>query len=122
MKKHRLIVLTFCAALAASVASAADYYVSQKDAGADDGNSGTSLKPFKTINGALPHLRPGDTVYVRAGVYREQVVLAKEDWTIGKQTWKACPCPKDITEPIRFFAQGGEDPQGQGVVIKAATW
>ena len=120
MKIHRLIVLAFCMALTASVAGAADYYVAQKDAAADDGNSGTALKPFKTISGSLPHLKPGDTVYVRAGVYREQVMLPKEDWTLDKHTWKAFPCPKSITEPIRFFAQSGEDSSGPGVVIKGS--
>ena len=48
------------------------YYVSVKD-GADN-NPGTLAKPFKTIQKAADTMRPGDTCYIRGGVYSETVV------------------------------------------------
>lgn len=40
----------------------------------DDGNPGTELLPWKTINHAAQTLVAGDTVLIKAGTYEEQVV------------------------------------------------
>jgi len=53
------------------VASAATYYV------APDGNDsypGTEAQPWKTIQKAADTLTAGDTVYIKAGTYNEQVI------------------------------------------------
>lgn len=42
----------------------------------DDKNSGAEAAPWKTIGHALPRLRPGDTLYLRAGTYYETVYCA----------------------------------------------
>jgi parallel beta-helix repeat protein len=75
MKKVLLLSLTIVWCVTA--ASATDYYVAQKDPAADDKNPGTAGKPFKTINAAVAgvRLKPGDTLYVHEGVYRESVSL-----------------------------------------------
>ena len=52
-------------------AAAADYYVSPSG---DDGAAGTEAEPWGTIGRAAGALAPGDTVYIMAGTYREQVV------------------------------------------------
>ena len=44
-------------------------------ASASDDNPGTDAQPFKTINRGLKELKPGDTLTVRAGTYREPVRL-----------------------------------------------
>ncbi len=76
MKKMllRSLAIVGCAA-GASLAS--EYHVAQKNPVADDKNPGTVDKPFRTINAALAgaRLRPGDTLYVHEGVYRETVEL-----------------------------------------------
>ena len=46
------------------------YFVSPKGS---DTNTGTSTKPFKTINKASYVAMPGDTILVREGIYRERV-------------------------------------------------
>jgi parallel beta-helix repeat protein len=47
------------------------YYVSPS--GSDD-HPGTEAQPWKTIKKAADTLSPGDTVYIKAGIYRERVV------------------------------------------------
>jgi hypothetical protein len=43
--------------------------------GRDDA-AGNAKAPWRTINRALEHLSPGDTLYLRGGIYREQVYCA----------------------------------------------
>ena len=55
------------------------YFISQLDAKADDNNPGTEASPFKSINGCLQkikgELKPGDTVWIKNGTYREGLRL-----------------------------------------------
>ena len=56
---------------------AATYYVDREAANASDENPGTEAQPWKTISraGAAKELKPGDTVLIRSGVYREHVKI-----------------------------------------------
>ncbi len=69
MRPLRLLLLL---AVVLAQASAADYYVAP--AGSDL-NAGTLLKPWKTIQHAANTLRPGDTVFVRRGIYKGLVSI-----------------------------------------------
>lgn len=73
MKKGWCIVFL----LILNICFSATYYVDIKNPGAKDINPGTEKLPFKTINGALSHLKPGDTLYIKGGTYREAIILAK---------------------------------------------
>ncbi len=42
----------------------------------DDGQPGSKSKPWRTINASLNKLKPGDTLYLRAGTYFESVYCA----------------------------------------------
>jgi hypothetical protein len=48
------------------------YYVSQ-DPRASDANDGTEEHPFRTVNHAAQIVKPGERVWIHAGVYRELV-------------------------------------------------
>ncbi|MBI3990985.1 MAG: DUF1565 domain-containing protein, partial [Candidatus Omnitrophica bacterium] len=63
----------------------AELYVDQENPKSADTNSGTEQAPFKTIAQAAGKLQPGDTVYVKPGIYREQVIFpaGKEDARIS---------------------------------------
>ena len=50
------------------------FYVSLEG---DDANDGSLDKPFRTIQKAVDVMQPGDTCYVRGGVYHEEVKPAK---------------------------------------------
>lgn len=43
----------------------------------DDCNDGSEKKPFKTLRRGLRKLKPGDTLYLRGGVYHEKVSLSR---------------------------------------------
>jgi hypothetical protein len=63
------------AAATPGMLTAAEYVVDQKSAAAGDENPGTAEKPFKTIGKGVATAQAGDTVVVKAGTYREQVVF-----------------------------------------------
>jgi len=50
------------------------FYVS---ATGNDSNSGTAAAPFRTIQKAADLAAPGDTVYIRGGTYKQQVVIKR---------------------------------------------
>ena len=74
------LFLTFC--LASSVAAAAStgqsYYVATTG---DDANPGTLEQPWRTVQHAVDRLLPGDTVFLRAGVYHEHVRVTRSGET-----------------------------------------
>jgi hypothetical protein len=75
LQSMRVLAVLFLVLQVSSV-HAAVYYVSTK--GNDNTGNGSSSKPWRTINKAANQVRPGDTVNVLAGVYREHVVLSQD--------------------------------------------
>ena len=69
MKKFLGLVLLMLI-MGANVVFADSYYVSPSG---NDKNAGTIKKPFKTIGKALDTINKGDTVYIRGGIYNEQL-------------------------------------------------
>ena len=64
--------LLACSFLTSSAATAADYYVATDGR---DSNPGSKTHPFRTIQKAADRMQPGDTCYLRAGVYRQTARL-----------------------------------------------
>jgi parallel beta-helix repeat protein len=93
----------------------AEYTVAQRDPSASDENAGSAEKPWKTIGRSLSQLKPGDTLHVRAGVYRESVMLPRQDWKLGGVAYPAFRTGSNVAETVRFLAAPGED-----VVIKGS--
>src|SRR5690348_9878832 len=76
LNKHRAIrLLAGCivAAAVVSEADATDYYVDQANPNAADQNSGSEVRPWKTISKANSTLLAGDTVHIKAGTYTTYV-------------------------------------------------
>lgn len=69
MKKYNLLVLIMLTLFSLN-SSATEYFVSKKG---KDSNSGSARSPFLTISAAAKVAKPGDTITVRAGIYREYV-------------------------------------------------
>lgn len=70
LRLHALLLISLFVAGAAGNASAATYHVS---ASAEKAGNGTEKAPFRTIQKAVRVLKPGDTCWIHAGVYRETV-------------------------------------------------
>src|SRR5689334_21722924 len=85
--------ICFLAWLAAAPLQAANYEVAQRHPQASDDGPGTRERPWKTLSKAAASARPGDTVLIRDGVYRERVLIN------ASGTAQA---------PIRFEAAPGE--------------
>jgi len=64
-------------ALLPSPVWAVTYFVDVNNRSARDSNPGTESQPWKTIGKATGLLKPGDTVLVKAGIYRELVTLSQ---------------------------------------------
>jgi len=100
--------LLHCATALAGIASplaAASYFVSSSGS---DASLGTIDQPFLTIQKAATIVTAGDTVFIRAGVYRETV------------TPKNSGAPN---APIMFMPYNGESVTVSGAdVIDPASW
>ena len=64
----RLVLVALCS----YALQGATYYVSPSGS---DAAAGTQDQPFATIQVAVSHLNPGDTLYVRTGSYHEMVTV-----------------------------------------------
>ncbi len=70
---------------------AATYYVDGDNPRASDAGRGTEGRPWKTISRATDHLQPGDTLLVKAGTYRETVILTQSGTAAQPITIEAYP-------------------------------
>ncbi|OUX30621.1 MAG: hypothetical protein CBE24_06440, partial [bacterium TMED264] len=52
--------------------TANNYYVATDG---DNLNAGTLEAPFKTIQHAVSIVEPGSTVYIKGGIYREELII-----------------------------------------------
>ena len=80
------------------------YYVSTSGS---DSNPGTSTRPWRTISKAARVASAGETVYVRGGVYSEQVSLARSG---------------TASAPINFQAFSNETPIISGAGLPMTSW
>ncbi len=87
-----------------SPAYSADYYV-QHDG--DDGDPGSLAAPFASVQRAADLMKPGDTCYVRGGIYREGVSVRRS----GRKN-----------APIRFCAYPGEVVTFSGTEVLKSKW
>jgi len=77
--RHRFLAAGFLAGCLIPVVAtgAATYYVDQAHLSASDSNAGGEDKPFLTIGKGVSVAQPGDTVVVKEGLYRENVMLSR---------------------------------------------
>jgi hypothetical protein len=77
--------------LAGGQAAAAVYSVAQLHPAASDDNPGSTDRPFKTIGAAAKLVKPGDTVLIGTGVYREFVKIETSGTAAAPITFRAAP-------------------------------
>jgi hypothetical protein len=91
----------------ASPGSTVEFYVDKDNVQANDSNPGTEEEPFATIQKAVSLAKAGDTVYIKDGVYFEQVSL---------------PNNGTPDSPIIIRAFPGHSPIIDGSDSLVATW
>jgi hypothetical protein len=81
------------------------YFVSAKDG--QDESPGSQQKPWRTVNHALKQLKPGDTLYLRGGTYRENIYCAIAGKKDAPITIRAFPGERVIIDGgiAEFFDQ-----------------
>lgn len=60
------------------------FYVDANNPNASDTNVGSETLPFRTIQRAANTVNPGDTIYVKAGVYRESITISRNGNATGR--------------------------------------
>jgi|GEM_PF-2239270 hypothetical protein len=81
----------------------------------DDAHPGSPERPLRTVQRAVDRARAGDTIVVRAGVYREAVVLRESGEEGRPIVLKNHPGERPILQP----GQPGQAPPGQGIRLQA---
>jgi parallel beta-helix repeat protein len=96
------------------VSQATTYYVDGNSPVARDTNPGTQAQPWKTIGKATSLVNAGDTVFVKAGVYRETVVLSRSGTSTTANTRSGLVT---TTSPITITAYPGHE--GKAIINAA---
>ena len=86
-----LTLIVFWLALPPPGSRAGTYYVDGDNPEARDTHPGTEALPWKTISKATGLLEPGDTLLIKAGTYREAVILTKSGTAAQPITIRAYP-------------------------------
>ncbi len=111
-----IVLVLLCGWLAwlPSTSEAAIYFVDANHPYARDSNPGVEALPFKTINKATSLVNAGDTVFIKAGVYREMVILSRSG-TSTTSTGRTGPVT--IASPITFAVYPGHE--GKAIISAA---
>jgi len=83
------------------------YYVDGSAPNAADSNPGTDARPWKTLNraGKAKELKPGDTVFIKSGIYREDFWI-KASGEPGKPiTFAAAPGARVVIKGSELITQ-----------------
>jgi hypothetical protein len=107
--RHRSLLFAGLILAVAPAAPAADYYVAPAGR---DANSGSLAQPWRTIQKAADTLAPGDTVYVRAGIYAPVVIHVSGSAAGGFVTFRNYPHETPVVD-----GSGIEPPDDDGLVL-----
>jgi hypothetical protein len=104
--KWRMCLVGVALALGLRPCAAAVYFVDQASPAAADANPGSEAEPFTSISAAAAVLKPGDTLYVKDGTYREDVFLPAGE----------------ADAPVTLSAYPGDHPVVTGCDLLAGPW
>jgi len=101
--------------------SAATYYVACNNPKASDNNVGTQELPWKTVSKAAATLKPGDTVIVYEGVYREWVHTQRSGTKDAPISYIAAPGEEVIITGADIFTDW-QRIEGDRPIYKYEPW
>ena len=120
MGKNSLVMAGLLFLFSLNSIYAIDYYVDVNSIGGpcDDKNPGTIEKPWKTIARALrdqtPCPGPGDTIFLRDGVYNEEVTVMRGGTADKPLTIKAYPGEDPVID--------AEGKRTNGIILPCGFW
>jgi len=97
-----------------------EIFVSVNHANSTDQGMGTQDQPFMSINRAAEQAKPGDTIIVHEGVYRERVNPVRSGEVDNPITFMAAPGEKVYVRGSEVFAPVWEQVEGYPGVYKGA--
>src|SRR5687768_8387935 len=89
MKPMPMIPYVVAVAVIVLRLQAAEYFVDGNNPSSNDGNVGSEALPWRTISKANQVLRPGDTVFIKAGTYGTFIAPLNTGSVSGRITYKA---------------------------------
>lgn len=107
--------------LCLSTLGAADWYVAATDPAASDAGAGTSSQPFRTVQRGADAAQPGDTVWIREGVYRETVIAPRNGTSAAPIVFRAAAGAAPVisgADPVGGWTQQN----GRWRASLAGTW
>lgn len=111
-----LAAFAVVAAFASVPVTAAVRHVDPAHAAAHDAGDGSAQIPYRTLGHAMKQLRPGDTLNIAAGVYREALVFPELAWS-GTPTLIQPAANGDVLIKGSDVVTGWEPVQG-GLFVK----
>jgi parallel beta-helix repeat protein len=86
----------------------------------DDMAAGTTDHPFRTISMALARTGPGDVIYLKAGIYTEDVLITKSGWEEKPIILSCAPgaLGKVVVTPSADYVR--KHPSGAVISVKGA--
>ena len=75
------VLLLLAVTLACDMSAAAVRHVNPSHPAAQDAGDGAAARPHKTLAHAMKQLRPGDTLNIGSGIYRETLIFPDIDWS-----------------------------------------
>ena len=109
-------LLLLAAALAAGPAAAALRHVDPGHAAASDVGEGEAARPYRSLAYAMKRLRPGDTLTIAPGTYRESLIFPEIAWS-GAPTSVQPAGEGDVLIKGSDVVEGWE-PMGAGLFVK----
>ncbi len=113
-----IVLVLLCGWLAWSpcTSGATIYFVDANHPNARDTNPGTESQPFKTIGKATSLVNAGDTVFIKAAIYREMVILSRRGTST---TGTGRTGSVTIASPITFAVYPGHE--GRAIISAAES-
>lgn len=116
--KYGLLTAAFACGVSLCV-SARVFVVNNRAPGADDAGEGTDERPLRTINAAAAQARAGDTVRVRAGVYRERVLPEASGKADAPIVYEAVKGERVVVKGSEFWTNGWTAVEGMDGVFRS---
>lgn len=101
------------------LSQAATYYVSTSGS---DSAAGSEAAPWRTIQHAADSIKPGDTVLIGPGTYRESIIITRSGTPEAPITISALPGARVVITGADLLKSGWSKAEGLGGAVYGRDW